>query len=127
MSNLGLYQTMTTWSKKMGGPLNLGLAVLVTGYALGKTVEVGGKLIVKGVKKHIEKKKTANAEVYVVHTEGTSNDGLHFSINDRFRALEIADDAVLIEKIGNTNNPYFVSADLLHSISNFNYLTSKGE
>ena len=127
MSNLGLYQTMTTWSKKMGGPLNLLLAVGVGGYALGRTVEAGGKLIVKSVKKQIEKKKTANAEIYVVNTEGTSNEGLHFSINDRFRVLEIADDAVLIEKIGNANNPYFVSADLLHSISNFNHLTSKGE
>lgn len=126
MSNLGLYQTMTTWSKKMGGPLNLLLAVGVGGYALGRTVEAGGKLIVKSVKKHIENKKATTPEFYVVHTEGTSNEGLHFSINDRFRVLEVAEDAVLIEKIGDSNNPYFVSAALLHSISNFNQSANEG-
>ena len=117
---------MTTWAKKMGGPVRLFTAVAVGGYVLGRTVEAGGKQIVKGVKKHIKNKKTTSTEFYVVHTEGTSNEGLHFSINDRFRVLEIAEDAVLIEKIGDSNNPYFVSAALLHSISNFNYTANEG-
>lgn len=121
MSNLGLYQTMTTMAKKMGGPVQLGAMTALGGYVVGKTVEAGGKQIVKNVKKRIENKKTVSADVYVVHTEGTSNEGLHFSIDDRFRVLETAEDAVLIEKIGDTNNPYFVSADVLQSISNFNY------
>ena len=120
MSNLGLYQTMTTWAKKMGGPKRLFTVVAVGGFVLGRTIEAGGKLIVKNVKTHIENKKVANLEVYTVHTEGKSNEGLHFSVDDRFRVLDIADDAVMIEKIGDNNNPYFVSATLLSSISNFN-------
>lgn len=121
MSNLGLYQKITTWSKKMGGPLNFLIAVGVCGYAVGRTVEALGKPIVINAKKYIENKKTANSDVYVVHTEVLNNEGMHFTINDKFRVLGIADDAVLIEKDGDNNNPYFVSADLLHSISNFKH------
>ena len=66
MSNLGAYQTMTTLAKKFGGPVKLGLAIAVGGYAVIRTGE-----------------------------------------------------SVLVELIGNENNPYFVSADFLSSISEF--------
>ena len=56
-----------------------------------------------------------------MHSAGKSNEGLQFAVGDTFRVLEIAADAVLIEKIGDPNNPYFVSSDLLHSISDFNH------
>lgn len=29
MSNLGAYQTMTVWAKKVGGPINLGMIFMV--------------------------------------------------------------------------------------------------
>lgn len=120
MSNLGLYQSMTTWAKKLGGPLQLGCAIAVGGYVVIRAVEAGGKTVVKVIKKHMKSKDIPPAVTYVVHTEGTSNEGLQFAVGDKFNVLEIADDAVLIEKIGDNCNPYFVSAALLHSISNFN-------
>ena len=46
-----------------------------------------------------------------------SNEGLAFSVGDQYRILELDGDAALIEKIGDKNNPYFVSAKFLNSIS----------
>lgn len=50
MSNLGLYQKMTTWAKKMGGPLQFLGAVAVGGYIVLRTAETGGKAVAKVVK-----------------------------------------------------------------------------
>ena len=120
MSNLGLYQKMTTWAKKMGGPLQFLGAVAVGGYIVLRTAETGGKAVAKAVKKRFVGKEE-NTTIYTVHSAGQSNEGLQFAVGDTFRVLEIAADAVLIEKIGDTNNPYFVSSDLLHSISDFDH------
>ena len=120
MSNLGLYQKITTWAKKMGGPLQFLGAVAVGGYIVLRTAETGGKAVAKVVKKRFVVKEE-NTTIYTVHSAGKSNEGLQFAVGDTFRVLEIAADAVLIEKIGDTNNPYFVSSDLLHSISDFDH------
>lgn len=115
MSNLGLYQAMTTYAKKAGGPLRFLGVVAVGGYIVFRTIEAGGKTIIK----HWKSREKVTVHTYVVHTQGVSNEGVQFVIGDKFHVLEIAEDAVLIEKIGDMNNPYFVSAELLHSISNF--------
>ncbi len=121
MSNLGLYQSMTTWAKKLGGPLQLLGAVAVGGYIVIRSAEAGGKTVIRVVKKHLKPNESMITNTYIVHTKGISNEGLRFVAGEQFRVLEIANDAVLIEKIGDKNNPHFVSADLLHSISDFNY------
>lgn len=54
-----------------------------------------------------------------VHSMGKSSEGLTFNVGDSYQVLERDKDAVLIKKTGDTNNPYFVSAELLHSISDF--------
>ena len=41
MSNLGLYQIMTKYAKKMGGPLQFLGAVAVGGYIVIRAVEAG--------------------------------------------------------------------------------------
>ena len=115
MSNLKLYQTMTTYAKKMGGPLHFFGVIAIGGYIVLRTVEAGGKTVIKRLKS----KKKAIANTYVVHTQGMSNEGLQFLVGEQFRVLEIEVDAILIEKIGDKNNPYFVTAELLCSISNF--------
>ncbi len=115
MSNLGLYQAMTTYAKKVGGPLQFLSVVAVGGYIVIRSVEAGGKTIIK----YWKSKEKVHVHTYVVHTQGRSNEGVQFVIGDKFHVLEIAEDAVLIEKVGDKNNPYFVSAELLHSISNF--------
>lgn len=118
MSNLGAYQAMTTLAKKVGGPVKLAILVAAGGYGVIRGGEAGVKAIVKGIKKHNEKKTTDN-KIYVVKKEGISNEGLSFNEGDKFRVLEIVEDAILIEKIGDTNNPYFVDVNLLRSISDY--------
>jgi hypothetical protein len=54
-----------------------------------------------------------------VKKHGESNEGLVFNEGDKFIVLSQDKDAVLIEKIGDTNNPYFVSLELLLDISDF--------
>ena len=114
MSNVGAYQTMTTWSKRVGGPINLAAIIAIGGYGFGKLGELGFKKL-----KNLKNKKDISVAVYSILSQGVSNEGLVFNIGDQIRILESDKEVVLIEKIGDLNNPYYVSADLLRSISNY--------
>lgn len=122
MSNLGAYQWMTTTAKKVGGPVNL---LLLAGTA-GAVLYKGGEIVVRQCVKTIKANKTtkpaiaAEEKLHNVTSVGRSNEGLGFVVGDQFRVLESDGDSVLIEKIGDTNNPYFVSADVLRNISDYN-------
>ena len=91
MSNLGAYQWLTTAAKKVGGPKNLVLIIAGTGAAVYKGSEIVVKKTVKEIKKKIR-----------IH-----------------QLTEMDKDAVLIEKIDDDDNPYFVSEKLLTNISNY--------
>ena len=120
MSNLGAYQWLTTVAKKVGGPKNLVGIVAVAGAVMYK----GGEVVVKKIKKKMNKEKlqeTSDLIIYSVTAEGARNGGLKFKIGDQFRVLETDKDAVLIEKIGDDNNPYFVSEEMLKNISNYKH------
>lgn len=121
MSNLGIYQGMTTFSKKVGGPVNLAIGVAIGGYVVIRAAEGTIKSGIRKVKKHKESKKIAlnTSKLYTVHECAESNKGLILNISDKYRVLEKDGDAVLIEKIGDTNNPYFVSGELLRKISDY--------
>lgn len=122
MSNLGAYQWLTTAAKKVGGPKNLVGIIAGTGAVAGVAVYKGGEIVVKKINKKMNKEElqeTSDTIIYSVTAEGVSNDGLEFKIGDQFRVLETDKDAVLIEKIGDDNNPYFVSEELLKNISNY--------
>lgn len=121
MSNLGWYQTMTTASKKVGGPLNLAGIILAIGTGLGCCLTTGVNAIRKKVVKQLDEKKKQEiaATVYTVITEARSNEGVVFNVNDKFKVLEIDGKAALIEKLEDSNNPYFVSTEFLTSISDF--------
>ena len=117
MSNLGLYQWMTKTAKKVGGPGNFMVLVGVTGAITERCLEFF-------IKKGINKIKTRNApsskeKLYKVTLEGRSNEGVVFLVGDQFRILEIDGESILIDKIGDKNNPYFVSAKLLQKISDY--------
>lgn len=43
MGNLGWYQLLTTWAKKVGGPKQLMLLLAAGGYIIIRPVEAGGK------------------------------------------------------------------------------------
>ena len=121
MSNLGWYQIMTTAAKKVGGPLKLAGLVLGSGMVIGGGTVLGGQAVAKKIGKKLDEKKreTESAVIYKVHTEGKSSEGLLFSVDDTFKVLEIDGDAALIEKIGDENNPYYVSARFLRGISDY--------
>lgn len=121
MGNLGLYQTMTTLAKKLGGPIQLAATVAVGGYLILRTAEAGVKLGINKAKSIKTKPKSdlENEEYYIVNSQGISNEGVKFNIGDKFRVLETDKDAVLIEIVGNENNPYFASSDFLKSISDY--------
>lgn len=122
MSNLGWYQTLTTVAKAVGGPKKLFGLILAGGAAVG----VGGTILtqkaVEAVKNKINKNHTHymdNGKVYVVCTEGMDSNGLVFKVDDKFRVLNRDMDSILIEKLGDDNNPYFVSAEFLKKVSEF--------
>ena len=124
MSNLGFYQMITTFIKRIGGPKVFVAAVaalLPAGYGAGKGIESG----VKAIKKRIKQKDSENIGVtFDVIAEGKDASGkdasgLEFCIDDKFKVLEQDGNAVLIEKIGDKNNPYHIAGEFLESISNF--------
>ena len=115
MSNLGAYQWLTTAAKKVGDPKNLVLIIAGTGAAVYKSSEI---VVKKKIRIH-QLTEMADTKVYSVTAESISNEGLAFKIGDQFRVLETDKDAVLIEKIDDDDNPYFVSEKLLTNISNY--------
>lgn len=124
MGNLGAYQVLTTVSKKVGGPKNLILLTASAGAAIGITVYKGGEILVKKgvkvIKARIDsKKQVIDVKQHVVKTPGISNEGVKFELGEKFNVLAADDDAILIEKIGDENNPYFVSKEFLKRISDY--------
>ena len=121
MGNLGWYQLMTTVAKKVGGPKRLFALVFGGGAILGGGAVAGGGAIKRKVTQELDKKKQEEAAsvVYTVSREGSSNEGLRFVVGEQFKVLETDGDAGLIEKLGDANNPYFVSLKFLRSISNY--------
>ena len=121
MSNLGWYQILTTMAKKVGGPKQLMGLLIGGGALLGGGAVAGGSAIKKKVSSELEKKKKIEraAVVYKVTVEGTSNEGLRFKVGDKFKVLDVDGDAGLIEIIGDSNSPYFVSIKFLKSISDY--------
>ena len=66
-----------------------------------------------------KKKQEEAAIVHTVKKDGKSKEGLIFKVGDQFKVLEVDGDAALIERIGDNNNPYFVSVDFLKTISDY--------
>ena len=121
MSNLGWYQILTTAAKKVGGPKQL-IGLLVGGGALlGGGAVACVSALKKKITSELEKKRNIEkaAEIYTVCVEGTSNEGLHFKVNDKFKVLYNDGDTGLVEIIGDSNSPYIVSLQFLSSISDY--------
>jgi len=130
MGNLGAYQKITTIAKRVGGPKNLLILMLVGGYAAGKGIEKGVKASVKGIKRIISKpndSKEQKPQVYSVIKEATDNEGVHFSVGDTFTILEQDEDVILINVISDEDSPYYVSKEFLENISDFNNEQAESE
>ena len=121
MSNLGWYQIMTTVAKKCGGPLKFVGGVFGAGALAGVAGTKGVKVIADFVKNRATEKNRdiEKSLIYNVCKEGVSNEGLQFHVGETFKVLERDGNAVLIEKIGDNNNPYFVASEFLNEISDY--------
>lgn len=126
MSNLRGYQVLTTVAKKVGGPGKLVALIAGGGAVVGGIAFKSGEFVIKKGKKAIAKRREQSKKlnesaqiIYTVKQDGESNDELIFKRGDSFRVLESDGDAILIELIGNENNPHFISKDLLEQISDF--------
>lgn len=124
MSNLGWYQKMTSVAKKVGGPKNLFGIVLAVGATVGIVVENAVRKGVKAISnnyndKNIQQQNEIKYRTFTIVSDGTDKQGLRFYAGEIIRVLESDGDSILIEKVDDINNPYFVSADFLRSISDF--------
>ncbi|MGX1549315.1 hypothetical protein [Streptomyces adustus] len=52
-------------------------------------------------------------------SDGGDGKGLALRAGDQYRVMECDGEAILIEVLGGTNNPYFTSAQFLASVSGF--------
>lgn len=122
MGNLGNYQLLTMVAKKVGGPVVLLVGTAIGGWFVGRVTEVGGRKVVKVAKSKLTKRNAptpASGRTFTVHTDGDATSELKFHVDDEYRVLERDKDAVLIEVLGDADNPYFVSSEILASISDF--------
>lgn len=115
-----MYQWMTATSKKVRGPINLLLIAAGIGAVIYKSGEVAVKKCIKTVhnKKH-NKNRCVESTVYTVNVKGKSNEDIEFDEGEQFVVLETDGDAVLVEKLGDKSNLYFVSGKLLSYISDY--------
>lgn len=122
MSNLGWYQWFTTNAKKVGGPLNLMGLIAIGGYAIIRTGEAGVKNAIKLAKNH-NKDKSDNepkkCSIYDVVNPAHIEEGIDVQVGDKIKVCAIDEEAVLIEILGNKNNPYFIDFNLLKSIVDY--------
>ena len=132
IGNLGFYGLITTLAKRVGGPKVLALLVATSGFAVGRGAEAAVRATVKGVRaarrKNRDRPSSDAGKIFTVATEACVGNGVELREGDRFRVLANDGDATLIELLGDTNNPYFVSGQALESISEFTTTpVSKGE
>lgn len=95
------------------------MVIAVGGYIVIRTVETMGKICMKKIHNHSKKVALEDVKIYNITKSGISNERVKFSMSDIYRVIERKGDLVLVELIGKKNNPYFVSADFLSSISDF--------
>lgn len=116
MGNLGMYQMITIISKRVGGPVNLLLMVAAGGYITGRTVEWAGKSIFKALAEEEKDSRVHTVKSsYVI--AGNEEKYCELQPGDQYRILARDGDAVLIKKIGDQNNPYYVSKSFLENIT----------
>lgn len=112
------YQLITTIAKKVGGPRVL-LLVVAAGGAL--TLKAGEAIVAKGMSLKrtfdVRAQEAAKSRVYRVAENADAGGGLTLRAGDEFRVLARDDDAILIEVVGSEENPWYVQAALLVSIS----------
>lgn len=121
MSNLGFYQTFTTWSKKVGGPKNALLIIAGIGGVIGSGCTVACQKAISKIRTHLHKKQHLLDDAISLTISKTKRVAADLTLcaGDIVYIIERDGDAVLIARKGDKNNPYFISADVLCEISDF--------
>ncbi|OZD38991.1 hypothetical protein CH252_31000 [Rhodococcus sp. 06-1477-1B] len=125
MGNLGAYQDITKLIKLLGGPAKAA-AVLIGGtLAAGGLLTVAGQKTATAIAKAVRGRRARRVPCptigrsFVVNTVDSDEQGLEFREGDTYSVLECDGDAILVEMTGNADNPFFVSAAFLASISDY--------
>ncbi|MQS35264.1 hypothetical protein [Streptomyces katsurahamanus] len=117
MGNLGGYQWMTTTAKQVGGPTALLVGVGVLSYLTLRGVEAGTTAAYKKLRSVFENEiETTSDEVFAVTADGDDGNGLTVRAGNAIRVLKDVGEAVLVEVIGDQDNPYMVSPTFLASV-----------
>ena len=122
ISDFSDYIKLTTLAKKVGGPKALLAVVAVGGWVVVRSAEAVGKTAFKTTKKKPKKRGVPCATkglVFVVKSDGEDIGGLKLRAGGEYKVLECDGDAVLIEVLNDSNNPYFASSHFLRSVSDF--------
>lgn len=128
MSNLGGYQTLVTWTKRLGGPKRatfLAFSVVAGASVIGTKASdwVRGQLRKQDDTAATQTASGSTSEkdlkVYTVHDEVDCGEGLILKPTDTFVVFFRDEDTVLIKVIGHANSPFAVSAQQLSNASDF--------
>ncbi len=117
MSNLGGYQTIVNLAKKAGGPGKLVGIIAVGGFGVIRAGEAGTKKLVDILKSRNVPLAT-RGQVFRASSGGECG-GAKIHVGDEYRVLEGDGDAILIEILGDSSNPYVVSDRFLRSVSDY--------
>ncbi len=125
MGNLGGYQDITKFIKAIGGPaVAAKYAAAAAGiiFVAGGAVYAGGEKAIKTIRHRIETRAVPCiwvGQVFTVNSDADAGAGLILQNGDEVRILECDSDTLLVEVIGNADNPHAISGELLQSISDF--------
>lgn len=125
MGNLGTYQEMTKLAKMVGGPRSLAAVTAVAGYIILRPSEAAVRRIVRTIKKRNVPCAT-KGQVFLADASGKDSSGLTIQEGGEYRVLECDGEAVLIEVLGDSDSPYFVSSTFLASISDYPSADAEG-
>ncbi|MEH0652208.1 hypothetical protein QA995_22790 [Streptomyces scabiei] len=120
MGNLGGYQWITTVAKQVGGPAKLLVGVGVLSYLALRGAEAGGTAAYKKLRGVFENDLDSTSdELFTVRADGDDGNGLRVRVGNEIRLLKNVGEGVLVEVIGDQDNPYVVSPAFLASICDF--------
>ncbi|KQQ05905.1 hypothetical protein ASG06_05045 [Rathayibacter sp. Leaf185] len=126
VGNLGNYQRLVSLAKATDGPVKLAIYVVAGSVAVGTIIgTAAGPTIKKGLHeatqtvKRIVKPAPLSGHVYTVFQDAEGDTAPELRAGDQFRVIEQHGDAIVIELLGDAENPYVKSGELLESVSDF--------
>lgn len=117
MGNLGLYQTITTIAKKLGGPDKLPCYVAVGGYVVIRMGEEGVRYCIRRTKASKQKKEAGTEETLLVVKDYHGSHGDSLKKGELIRLINVDGDAALIVKNNDSDNPLFISFEQLKKVT----------